>query len=109
MLDTISEANDRRLASHIISLYEEAEDEGEAMEVEGEQGRMTGDMLTKEQLAGYISYARQFCNPTIHESSMSKLVEGYLDMRKSGHKKTVSATPRQLESLIRLSESLARM
>ena len=39
-------------------------------------------------------------------------MKGYVDMRKIGHnssKKVVTATPRQLESLIRLSEALARM
>jgi DNA replication licensing factor MCM4 len=103
MLDTISEANDRRLASHIISLYEEP-DANLGMHVEG-----APEVLSKENLAMYISYARKYCNPAIHESSMGKLVEGYLEMRRSGHKKTISATPRQLESLIRLAESLARM
>ena len=40
------------------------------------------------------------------------LVEGYVDMRRvgsAGGRKTITATPRQLESLIRISESLARM
>src|SRR4051812_18679694 len=37
-------------------------------------------------------------------------MKGYVDMRKlGGNKKTITATPRQLESLIRLSEAHARM
>ena len=39
-----------------------------------------------------------------------ELIEGYLEMRRlGGNAKTITATPRQLESLIRLSEALARM
>jgi DNA replicative helicase MCM subunit Mcm2 (Cdc46/Mcm family) len=38
------------------------------------------------------------------------LVQGYMDMRKLGiSKKTITATPRQLESLIRISEARAKM
>lgn len=39
------------------------------------------------------------------------MIKGYLDMRNMVGRgtKTISATPRQLESLIRLSEGLAKM
>ena len=38
------------------------------------------------------------------------MVEQYVNMRRLGtSKKTITATPRQLESIIRLSESLAKM
>jgi DNA replication licensing factor MCM4 len=41
------------------------------------------------------------------------LVEGYVEMRQAGAigggRKTITATPRQLESLVRLSEALARV
>lgn len=42
---------------------------------------------------------------------MRSLIKGYLDMRNMVGRgtKTISATPRQLESLIRLSEGLAKM
>lgn len=101
MLDNINETNDRRLADHILSLYGEEDD----MEIEN----VANESLSKEELATFISYTRKFCNPKIAEGSMGKLVEGYLAMRGSGHRGTISATPRQLESMIRLSESLARM
>jgi DNA replication licensing factor MCM4 len=39
-----------------------------------------------------------------------KLAESYLEMRRSGlNHRTISATPRQLESLIRMSEAFAKM
>jgi DNA replication licensing factor MCM4 len=38
------------------------------------------------------------------------LIQEYVKMRSLGNsKKTITATPRQLESLIRISESLAKM
>ena len=87
MLDNINENNDRRLADHILSLYGEQE---EGMEVE----EPNQDTLSKEELACFISYTRKFCNPKIAETSMGKLVEGYLAMRGSGHRGTITATPR---------------
>ena len=46
----------------------------------------------------------------ISDDAERELIEGYLEMRRlGGNAKTITATPRQLESLIRLSEALARM
>lgn len=58
----------------------------------------------------YISFARTL-QPTISEEAARDLANGYVSMRKvnGASGKTVSATTRQLESLIRLSEAHARM
>ena len=49
-------------------------------------------------------------NPIITHEASEYLVKSYADLRRLGmDRKQVSATTRQLESLIRLSESLARM
>ena len=40
---------------------------------------------------------------------MREIILGYLDLRQMGQRKVISATPRQIESLIRLSESRAKM
>jgi DNA replication licensing factor MCM4 len=61
-------------------------------------------------LAKYISYARMKCNPKIPEQNVDVLVREYQKMRSMGNnKKTITATPRQLESLIRIAESIAKM
>lgn len=62
-------------------------------------------MLTK-----YISHARSL-QPVLSEDASRDLANGYVSMRKVNGTagKTVSATTRQLESLIRLSEAHARM
>ena len=66
-------------------------------------------------LTEYITYARANVHPEISDGAAKLLVDGYKRMRAVGRvaggggKKIITATPRQLESLIRLSEGLARM
>jgi DNA replication licensing factor MCM4 len=49
-------------------------------------------------------------NPYLSEEAGRRLSRAYLEMRQLGNnKKTITATPRQLESLIRLSEAFAKM
>ena len=64
--------------------------------------------IKKEVLTAYISEARKI-NPKISDNVVNELINHYLKMRESGGKNTISATPRQLESLIRLSEARARL
>lgn len=66
--------------------------------------------VTRDFLAKYISYARMHCNPKIPDEVVDVLVREYGKMRSLGNnKKTITATPRQLESLIRIAESIAKM
>ena len=102
MLDRQNEASDRRLANHIVSLY-------------GREDEMNEDLLSKptsinrEVLTAYISLARKR-NPVITDSIINQMIKHYIDMRSIGNgKNTISATPRQLESIIRLSEARARL
>lgn len=65
---------------------------------------------TRDFLARYISYARKFIQPIIPDEMVDVLVQEYHRMRSQGNSaKTITATPRQLESLIRISEALAKM
>lgn len=58
----------------------------------------------------YVSYARTYVHPKLTEESSQMLVQAYVEMRKVGSARgMISAYPRQLESLIRLSEAHARM
>lgn len=64
----------------------------------------------KDQLAKYISYSREYVQPVITEEAGRRLSQAYMEMRQIGNnKKIITATPRQLESLIRLSEAFAKM
>lgn len=67
-----------------------------------------------EELTAYISYARLSINPVISEAAGNELVRCYVTLRKAGEDprssdKRITATTRQLESMIRLSEAHARM
>ena len=66
--------------------------------------------ISREFFAGYISYARRYIHPTIPDYVVQELVNQYIGMRNMGNsKKTITATPRQLESMIRIAESVAKM
>lgn len=108
ILDKQSEISDRRLANHIVSLYS-TEKVGEEKEARCNL-IATKDHIDKNFLAKYISYARKHVNPIIPESLTMMLINEYQKMRCMGNnKKTITATPRQLDSMIRLAEALARM
>lgn len=100
LLDMIDVENDQRLGRHIVSLYTEKAPE------------LHSDVINVQTLIGYISYARTL-QPVLTDDAVKLLSEGYVSMRKvngSGSAgKTISATTRQLESLIRLSEAHAKM
>lgn len=101
MLDRHNDAYDRRLANHIVSLYGRFEEE--VKEVQNKY-------ISKEILAAYISKARKL-RPYIRDEAVKKLlIDNYLSMRGMGvSKKTITATPRQLESIVRLAEGRAKL
>ncbi|XP_023234915.1 DNA replication licensing factor MCM4-like [Centruroides sculpturatus] len=98
MLDPQDEVYDRRLARHLVSLYYKTQKEEEE------------EFLDLNLLKDYIAYARTYIFPKITEEAGQALIEAYVDMRKVGSGRGhVSAFPRQLESLIRLSEAHAKV
>jgi DNA replication licensing factor MCM4 len=101
ILDRADKRADRRLGQHLVALYyDEAERESMA------------PAFSTAQLTEYISFARAHINPHITDSAKEAVVAGYLDMRavgREGGQKIISATPRQIESVIRLAEAHARM
>ncbi|XP_057966145.1 DNA replication licensing factor MCM4 [Malania oleifera] len=102
ILDKADEHTDRRLAKHIVALHFENPESIEQNVV---------DLPT---LTAYVSYARKNIHPKLSDEAAEELTRGYVEMRKRGNfpgssKKVITATPRQIESLIRLSEALARI
>lgn len=99
VLDRSSEVSDKRLANHIVSLFGEEEPEVHRT-----------CTIDRGFMAKYVSYSRKYINPEISAIAADLLSEEYIRMRNIGSAfKTITATPRQLESLIRISESLAKM
>ncbi|OAY72638.1 DNA replication licensing factor MCM4 [Ananas comosus] len=102
ILDKPDEQTDRRLAKHVVSLHFQNPE------------TVVQDVLDLPTLVAYISYARKNIHPQISDEAAEELTRGYVDMRRRGNtpgsrKKVITATARQIESLIRLSEALARM
>lgn len=102
ILDKANEQTDRRLAKHIVALHFENPESTER------------DVLDLPTLTAYVSYARKNIHPQLSDEAAEQLTRGYVEMRRRGNfpgssKKVITATPRQIESLIRLSEALARI
>ena len=67
-------------------------------------------VIPLEKLRDFIAYARSRCQPELSDEAAQDLVQAYQTMRNQGvGRNTITATPRQLESMVRLSEALARM
>ncbi|KAJ2659387.1 MCM DNA helicase complex subunit [Coemansia sp. RSA 1200] len=122
VLDTVDEAMDRRLARHIVGLYV---DDG-ASAVRADDGALP--LVPTEKLTRYIAYARRHVRPAISEDAGHKLVDEYVALRRMGRDSAsanttagavragaggasgrVTATARQLESMIRMAEAHAKM
>ncbi|EGO26952.1 hypothetical protein SERLADRAFT_360946 [Serpula lacrymans var. lacrymans S7.9] len=103
VLDQVDEVIDRRLAQHLVGLYLE-----DTPHTGGQ------NILPMEELSAYIDYARTHIHPILSEEAGTELVRSYVEMRNLGadprsSEKRITATTRQLESMIRLSEAHARM
>lgn len=98
MLDPNAEYFDRKLARHLVTLYYEREPEEE------------DDLIDMSVLRDYIAYAKEHVHPKLGEEAQQRLVQAYVDMRRVGSGRgQITAYPRQLESLIRLSEAHAKI
>ncbi|XP_050300297.1 DNA replication licensing factor MCM4 [Anthonomus grandis grandis] len=98
ILDPQNELFDRRLAKHLVSLYYMSREEED------------DEILNMSILRDYISYAKEHISPKLSEEASQRLIQAYVDMRKVGSGRgQISAYPRQLESLIRLSEAHAKV
>jgi len=104
MLDKVDPDADRRLAQHLTSMYlEDAPENGSKL-----------DIISVEMLSKYVSYVKQNIHPRITVEAKDELVRNYVQMRSLGEnaqaaQRRITATTRQLESMIRLSEAHAKM
>ncbi|KAK8049685.1 hypothetical protein PG994_011415 [Apiospora phragmitis] len=105
ILDRVDDSTDKKMARHLLSMY---------LEDKPDSAPSSLEILDVEFLTAYISYARAFVHPTISQDAGQALVDNYIKMRKLGQdvraaEKRITATTRQLESMIRLSEAHAKM
>lgn len=98
LVDECNEVVDYAIARKIVDLHSNIEDAVE-------------QIYSREEVLRYITFARQF-KPIINEEAGELLVAnyGHLRQRESGTGKgTWRITVRQLESMVRLSEAIAKM
>ena len=97
ILDAPRVETDRQLAQHLVGLYHLTP-------------TTPTPPLDTQELQDYILYARNNIHPILTAEAKEALLQAYLDMRRVGiSTKTIAATPRQLESMVRLSEALAKV
>lgn len=105
VLDRVDEQVDRKLARHLVGMY---------LEDRPATAASQGETIPVEQLTAYISYAREHIHPVLSAEASEELVSAYVALRKLGEdiraaERRITATTRQLESMIRLSEAHAKM
>merc|ERR1719401_1101975 len=99
MIDKRNRDNDRRLGEHLVSLYSES----------GARAKREVP-LDADFFKRYAAFARRYVHPVLTDEAAASLAKKYTDLRNEGSSRNiVTATPRILESLIRISESLAKM
>lgn len=109
ILDKPLAETDRQLAKFIVGLYFDEETRRQRQQAHA------GDLepISMKLLTDYIAYAKKHIHPQLTRGARDALIRAYLDLRRMGGshaaKKNITATPRQLESLIRISEALAKM
>lgn len=98
ILDDCNEKIDTELAAHIVDLHMKRDD-------------AITSPYSREQLSRYIKYARTF-KPILTKEAGEYLVQKYKDLRKDDaqgySRSSYRITVRQLESMVRLSEAIAR-
>lgn len=94
LIDKHDEVRDREIGNHIASIYSDQNDDY--------------DVIDKDLLKAYIKEAKRI-EPKLTPESIKSLSQAYVDLRQIDNGNTITATTRQLESLIRLSEAHARM
>jgi replicative DNA helicase Mcm len=93
--DTPTPAQDERLATHILDVHRRGS--------YTEPPPVQFDLMKK-----YITYAKKI-SPKLTMEAENRLKEFYLQLRRSVAEGQIAATPRTLESLIRLSSARARL
>ena len=94
--DVPDEDTDRRLANHILGYHR--------------IGLSTSpDIIDQTKLRKYLSYCKKM-RPKLTQEAADRLNDFFLEMRRlsSGGQAPIAITPRQLESLVRLSEARAK-
>ena len=114
--DVLDRKKDQEIAEHILKTHQAGElllqksiPPEKKKQMEELQKRITPE-IEQDLLKKYISFARQNIFPVLSTEAMDAIQEFYINLRDQGRKEgAYSATHRQLEGLVRLSEASARI
>ncbi|KAL6121794.1 hypothetical protein NUSPORA_01223 [Nucleospora cyclopteri] len=95
LIDKPDEENDKLVANHIFNMYTD------------DEKQPTG-IIPINVLKAYVKEAKKI-DPVLTAESIDLITETYVDLRQLDNGNSITATTRQLESLVRLSEAHARM
>jgi replicative DNA helicase Mcm len=99
MQDVLDTEQDKNIAEHMLKMHKG----GEGMK--DLEPAISADLFRK-----YVAYARKNSSPILTEEAANKIRDYYVTLRASGKAGgAVTATPRQLEALVRLAESSAKI
>ncbi|BHF58163.1 minichromosome maintenance protein 5 [Sparganum proliferum] len=104
---------DTVLAHHVMQVHLRGNDPTASVE----SAEKSAGEIPLAKLRRFIAYARECCGPRLSPSAAEKLVNQYVLMRsgasrheqQTGKRAAIPITVRQLEAVIRISESLAKM
>ncbi|MBD3260138.1 MAG: AAA domain-containing protein [Candidatus Altiarchaeales archaeon] len=96
--DILDRERDRGIAQHMLKMHKGTEEMQEIT-----------PSIEPELFRKYIAYARKKINPQLTDEAGEKIQEYYVELRSRGHGTTAAATPRQLEALVRIAESSAKI
>lgn len=108
--DERSAVKDQMIARHVLEVHRSSGTAGDADEAEQRED--------EEFLKRYIEYCRTHCSPRLSDGAARLLASEYVDLRAEAKRAAVAGsedipaipiTVRQLEAMVRISESLAKM
>ncbi|KAK0719597.1 MCM2/3/5 family-domain-containing protein [Lasiosphaeris hirsuta] len=105
--DEHERGKDERIAKHVIGIH---------MGGRGIEERIESE-IPVEKMRRYISYCRTRCAPRLSDAAAEKLSSHFVAIRKQVHaseleanaRSSIPITVRQLEAIVRITESLAKM
>lgn len=100
--DLVDKDRDQRIANHVLNHKRDNNS--------GTNKNKTDDSAI-QKLKKYIAYCRAVCSPRLSDEASEYLLNFYVQQRESSktEESIIPITVRQLEALIRISESLAKM
>ncbi len=113
LVDKVSDDLDYRLANHILKTHKVGEiyrgmESNEITDYSISDENDLIPQIEKNLMRKYVSYARSKVFPRLSDQAIDLIRNDYVRTRKRSTPDTTPITPRQLESIIRLSEASAK-